>query len=311
MPAISVLIAVFNGEHYVEETIGSLLGQTLSDWEIVIVDDGSSDDTPRQLVRLAARDARVRVFTQANAGLTHSLNRALDAATGTYVARIDVGDIARADRFAQQKNFLDRRPEVVAVGSHLVWISPEGWPVALYRCPLTHAEIDGGHISGLPGQMAHACLMIRREALTSIGGYREEFVVAQDYDLLMRLAEIGFLANVDEVLMKYRLDPEGISSRRRDDQLRWAARALHDARTRRGLAPLDAPPRLWTFTSRNDVLSKWVREAIESGYYRTARRYAWRLLYARPSLNALRLLIRAGREEVRAVASGHARVVGW
>jgi glycosyltransferase involved in cell wall biosynthesis len=310
MPAVSILMAVFNGARYVEETVRSLQGQTLADWELLVVDDGSEDQTPRLLARLAAEEPRLSVTSQSNRGLTPSLNRALVAATGTYVARIDVGDIARPDRLAVQKEFLDRHGDHVAVGSHLLWITPEGWPVAVYRCPLSHEEIDGGHVTGYPGQMAHACVTMRREALMSVGGYDEEFVVAQDYDLLLRLAEVGRLANVDDVLTKYRVDPEGVSSRRRDEQVRWAGEALRRARKRRGL-PDRAQPPLWTAKGPRDVLSKWVREAIESGYYSTARRYAWRLLLSGPTPPSLRLFLRAVFEEARGVATGNVRVPQW
>jgi len=311
MPAVSILMAVSNGERYVEETIQSLRGQTLKDWELLVVDDGSEDDTPRLLARIAEQEPRLSVTTQANAGLTASLNRALASASGTYVARIDVGDVARSDRLALQKNFLDGHGDHVAVGSHLLWITPEGWPVAVYRCPLSHERIDAGHIAGHPGQMAHACLMMRRAALATVRGYREEFVVAQDYDLLLRLAEVGRLANVDDVLTKYRVDLAGVSSLRRDEQVRWVGEALQRARKRRGLPQLDEPPRLRTFAHPSDVLLKWVTEAIESGYYSTARRYAWRVLRCHPTLIALRLLLRAALEEARQAASGNARVAQW
>lgn len=311
MPEVSVLMGVYNGERYVEETVRSLQGQTLANWELVVIDDGSTDATPRLLARLADEDARLRVVTQDNAGLTASLNRALGLASGSYVARIDVGDTARADRFARQRDFLESHGDHVAVGSHLLWITPEGWPVAVYRCPTGHEEIDAGHVAGRPGQLAHAGLMVRRSAILSVRGYGEEFLVAQDYDLLLRLGEIGRLANLDEVLTKCRVDLEGVSSRRRGEQVRWAGEAVRRARIRRGLPPLAEEPPLWTFADASDVLMKWTREAIQSGYYSTARRCGWRLFRRRPSVTAIRLLLRAAMEEARAVAMGNTHFAEW
>ena len=304
-------MAVFNGQEFVEATIGSLQRQTLSDWELVVVDDGSEDCTPAILASLARADPRISVITQTNAGLTAALNRGLTHAKGIYLARIDAGDLARANRLALQKAFLDTHADHVAVGSHLLWITREGWPVGEYRVPLEHDVIDGQHIGGIPGQMAHGCLMMRLDTLRSIGGYVEHFVVAQDYDLLLRLAEVGKLANLDEILTKYRVDPDGVSSRRRDEQIRLVGDALVRARRRRGMPALATHPPLWTFRSSSDLLAKWVREALLSGYYSTARRYAWRLLRSAFSVTAVRLLLRALYEEARGNALGSSRVPGW
>jgi glycosyltransferase involved in cell wall biosynthesis len=308
MPAVSVLTAVYNGARYLDETIESVRAQTLVDWEFVIVDDGSEDETPRLLEQWVKREPRILVFRQANAGLTRALNRGLELATGAYVARIDVGDVARSDRFAKQKAFLDQRADHVAVGSHLLWITPEGWPVGTHLCSLTHDAIDQAHLAGLPGQVPHAGMMARRAALLDLGSYCDDFVVAQDYDLLLRLGEVGRLANVDEVLTKCRLDPEGVSSRRREDQIRWAREAVTRARSRRGLPALDALAALWTAKTHTDLLDKWVRQAIVSGYYSTGRRYGWRLLRAQPQWAAARLFLRAAYEEVREAVLGPRRI---
>jgi glycosyltransferase involved in cell wall biosynthesis len=297
-------MGVYDGARHLTETLESITKQTLEDWELIIIDDGSQDETPHLLGEWLAREARLQVTRQENGGLTRALNRALRLASGTYVARIDVGDVAHADRLAKQKAFLDDRPDHVAVGSHLLWITPEGWPVGPHLCPLSHEQIDQAHIAGLPGQLPHAGLMARRTAVVGVGSYDDQFVVAQDYDLLLRLGESGRLANLDEVLTKCRLDPDGVSSRRRDEQVFWAREALTRARSRRGLPALDTVTPLCTARTRSELLDKWVREAIVSGYYATARRYAWRLLRTRTRWSATRLFVRAAYEEAREAAVG-------
>ncbi len=312
-PAVSVLMAVYDGAAVVDETLASLADQTLVDWEAVVVDDGSRDGTLRVLEEWSRREPRIVVTHQENAGLTRSLNRGLARARGTYVARIDAGDVARPDRLATQREFLEANAEHVAVGSHLLWTTPEGWPVGVHRCPLVHAAIDAAHIAGTPGQIPHAGLMVRRAALTAVGGYCEDFAVAQDYDLLLRLAERGRLANLDAVLTRCRLDPDGVSSKRREEQVRAAREAVARARVRRGLPPLAAEPRLWRGGGRTELLERWVREAIVSGFSSTARRYAWRLWRERPGWMSTRLLLRAAYDEARGAVVGRQPdgATGW
>src|SRR5262249_2653313 len=133
----------------------------------------------------------------------------------------------------------------------------------------------------------------------------------QDYDLLLRLGERGRLANLDDVLTKCRVALDGVSSRRRREQVKWAEEALRRARARRGLPPLDGPMNLWTSDDRADFVENWTREAFRSGYYSTSRRYAWRLVRMRPSRSALRLLIRAAIEEARAARRRELPAVEW
>lgn len=298
-PAVTVLMSVFNGAGIVSETLESIRTQTLDDWELIAVDDGSSDGTAKVLAGFATRDRRVVVVRQENQGLTRALNHGLASAQGAYVARIDAGDVAHPERLARQKAHLDRVETDVAVGCHLLFVTPEGWPVQVYAPALTHAEIDGGHIAGCPGQIGHPALMARRSALMAVGAYCEDFRVAQDYDLLLRLGEVGGLANIPEVLTRCRLDLEGISSLRRHEQVELVARALRRARARRGLATLQEAPRLWSPTTRADIVEKWVREAITCGFFATARRYSLRLFLLRPRASSLRLLARATIEDLR------------
>jgi len=299
VPRISVLMSVFNDEAHLRATVESLRAQTFEDWELVLVDDGSTDGTPRVLADLAERDPRIVALRHANQGLTLSLGVAAAAARGLYLARLDSGDQAEPERLARQKAALDEQPDLAAVGSHVLFVTPEGWPVNFYRCPLTHEEIDGGHIAGLPGQMAHAGLMLRRSSFDRIGGYCADFAVAQDYDLLLRLAEIGQLGNLDRVLTRCSLSLAGVSSRRRGEQVRLAALALSRARARRGLPAADSQPRLWTPEREEDLLEKWMREALVSGFPVTARRLGWRLLRQRPGHGTVRLLARAMVEACR------------
>ena len=114
-PTISVVMAVYNGEEYLHETMNSIIRQTFDDWELVVVDDCSKDSTPAILAEYAERDSRIRILKNTeNKRLQYSLNRAVSEVHGKYILRIDADDVCRVDRFAKQFKFMERHPELAA-----------------------------------------------------------------------------------------------------------------------------------------------------------------------------------------------------
>ena len=134
-PSLSVVMAVYNGERWLAETLASLSSQTFGDFEIVAIDDGSTDGSAAILAEAAARDARYRIITQANRGLVASLNRGLAESRAPLVARIDADDVAEPERFARQVAFLQAHPEVAALGSAIRIIGPDGASAACRPIP--------------------------------------------------------------------------------------------------------------------------------------------------------------------------------
>jgi len=231
-PAVSVLMSVWNGAPWVSEAIESVLSQTASDLELIVVDDGSSDRTPALLA--AVRDPRLRVERQTRAGLTRSLNRAAGLARAPLLARLDADDVARPERLARQRGFLDARPGVGLLGSAASEVDPSGHEVRIVRPPQADREIRRALIRRNP--FVHSSVMMRRALLERVGGYDETLAVAQDYDLWLRMSEHTQMANLPDPLVVRRLLPGRVSMRRDSDRLRTEAWARWRA-VRRGAYP--------------------------------------------------------------------------
>jgi glycosyltransferase involved in cell wall biosynthesis len=228
MAKISVVMAVFNGAETISGTMASILGQSERDFEVIVIDDGSTDDTPRLLAEIAHSDERVRVMTQPNAGLTRALIRGCAAAESPIIARHDSDDRSHPERLAKQLAVLEREPDVVLVSCSTSFQAPGGEQLYIssgegeaVRESLLHADV--AHIRGLS---SHGSAMFRRSAYTAAGGYRAEFRFAQDLDLWVRLAKLGRIAFVPEVLYEARVDARAISSHNRGQQIESARVAL-------------------------------------------------------------------------------------
>jgi cellulose synthase/poly-beta-1,6-N-acetylglucosamine synthase-like glycosyltransferase len=273
---------VFNAEKFLRAAIDSILGQTWSDFEFVIIDDGSTDGTGEILRKYEQEDPRVRLVFCEHVGVTNALNEGLAVSRGEYVARMDADDVSMPERFAVQVDYLDEHPEVVAVGSAIETMDTEGAALGFSRWAETHEEIDRLLLRG-QGGLAHPSAMIRLEALKAIGGYRPEFRYAQDKDLWLRLAEHGRLANLPLPLLRYREHAGSIGFAHRDEQSEALRRAVHDAYMRRGLAePGEAVIRVPARLSLGEQHRRWLKTAVRAGNFGTAFKYARRLLSDEP-----------------------------
>jgi hypothetical protein len=251
VPEVSVVMSIFNDAATLRATLSSVLLQEGCDFEFVVIDDGSTDQTPSILDQCAAQDPRLRVVQQQNTGLTRALIRGCELATGEFIARQDAGDVSLRGRLAAQVGFLRAHPSAVMAACGVQFLGPLNEPLSELRRPML--DLDTGlrqsTISTVSGPPHHGATMFRRCAYARAGGYRAPFVVAQDLDLWLRLAEEGRCLGMDSVLYQARLQADSISSRRRDEQFRMAQLALEcrTARARTGsdhqmLAITDAPP---------------------------------------------------------------------
>ena len=220
-PRVSVLMAVRDGVPWVKDAVASVLAQTLSDLELIVVDDGSVDATPALLADVD--DRRLLVERRSRAGLTCALNVALARASAPLVARLDADDIALPERLQRQVAFLDAHPEVGVVGSAAREIGDDGLEVRVIRPPEDHVALRRALIRRNP--MVHSTVTMRRGAVEAVGGYDARFAVAQDYDLWMRLLAVTRLANLPQTLVVRRLLPGRVSVARDTDRLRAEARA--------------------------------------------------------------------------------------
>lgn len=292
-PIISVLMPVYNAERYLAKAVESILMQTFADFEFIIVDDGSTDQSLKILQNYAVQDSRIRLTSRANQGLVYSLNEMIGQARGKFLARMDADDIAMPERFAKQVTFLQAHPECVAVGAQVLLIDPVELPLCKFAKPITHEQIDFAHLSGKGGgSIVHPSVMMRATAVSQIGGYRPEMESAEDLDLFLRLAEIGRLANLQEVLLWYRMHPKSIGHTRRLEQLQKANQAVCEAYKRRGLGPPSCLEKMDSQeTSLAALYRKWAWWGLGNGHLTTARKYAFWALKAEPiSLQSWKIL---------------------
>lgn len=276
---------VRNGAEFLEEALRSALDQTWRNLEVVVVDDGSTDATPQILAHLSRIDNRLRAVRLANpSGIVGALNHGLQAARGEYIARLDADDVACPERVRLQVDFLEHRNEVVATGGRVLYVDRDGDPLGCPEILLNHGEIDAYHMTGRGGGVCHGAALFRRQVLMEIGGYRPEFSAAEDLDLLLRLAEVGQLANIPQTIQKVRLHPTSHSLRNREAQRDQCFEALHQACRRRGVELGTAQfafPLLSEDTFGTDEF--YARFAIAHREIRTALKHSFRRVNANPT----------------------------
>jgi glycosyltransferase involved in cell wall biosynthesis len=208
---IDVVLPVYNGARTIVESVASVLGQTVTGIRILVVDDGSKDDTPRLLKKLARADKRVTILTKANSGIVDALNCGLAHATAPYVARQDSDDRSFPDRFARQLDVLRADSDVVAVSGACMHIDKHGHATGTTYRPRDPDQASYRTLPSTEPYLLHPFLMVRREAYQAVGGYRYAYH-AEDTDLYWRLRRIGRLVNLHAPMGEMRLHEESVSN---------------------------------------------------------------------------------------------------
>lgn len=264
-PTVSVVMSVYNGACFLRQAVESILAQTLADLEFIIVDDASTDDTPRILDSI--RDPRIlRLANGRNLGLTRSLNRALRASSGHYIARQDADDWSFPERLERQVAHLEGNPRIGLVGTASRWIDAAGAAVRDWYPETDPMRIQTMLLHSIP--FLHGTFLFRSACLADLdGGYDESIPVAQDCDLLLRLSESWDLANLPAVLYVHRVHEEAVTSRRSGEQKHYLMVA-QQAAVRRRLAGGRA--RLGLRLRR--AVPAWARS---SSRRRLSQRFAW------------------------------------
>lgn len=230
MTAVSVVITTYNEAEFIAEAIDSMLDQTIEDFELVIVDDGSTDATP-DIVR-GYDDPRIRLFPEDRLGRSAALNRAIRRAGGEYVAVVDPDDRSKPHRLEVQREYLDAHPAVGIVGSAYEAEHAIRNESYTRRYPTSDAAIRRAMAKFVP--IPHSSMMARREALLAAGLYDETREVIVDLDLYIRVADEYDLANVEEPLIRRRIRPDSnfhslfSDRKRRLALLRLNARAIRE-----------------------------------------------------------------------------------
>lgn len=232
-PRITVLLPVYNGADFLRPAIDSILTQTFPDFELLVIDDGSTDDS-REIAG-AYDDPRIRLIENGrNLGLIATLNRGLDLARGEFIARMDADDISLPERFARQIAFLDANPGFGGCGT---WFEKcAGRACVTLRMPETPGLIRLFLVFDNP--FLHSSMMLRRQLLDEHGlRYDPAFPHTEDYELWVRCSERMDLANVPDVLMRYRDHPGNVSHRYSREQDSAAGRVRARQLRNLGLSP--------------------------------------------------------------------------
>ena len=214
---VSVVMPVYNGQAFLREAIGSVLAQTHRDFELLVIDDGSTDDSPAILRELAATDSRLRVIRQQNGGGARARNRALAEATAEWIVNLDQDDIMLPDRIERQLAFIAAHPAVKTTSCRAYYINAAGKIFGKTKCePITTREaFERYFASGEAIGINHPAAALHRPTILALGGYRPAFEGAEDLDLWNRVAERGHLVlQQDEVLMKYRIHGTSVMASR-------------------------------------------------------------------------------------------------
>lgn len=220
-PLITVLMPTYNCIQYIDEAIESILSQTYANFELFIIDDCSTDGTNERVRHYGKLDSRVRVIPKKQrTGYPQSLNMGLKQAQGTYIARMDADDISLPSRFMQQVTFLEKNPQIGVCGSWIDYIGTQQTPTLKY--PTKHSRLLI-HLFFNKAIFCHPSVMIRKEVLDVNNiCYKPEYAPAEDHALWIELSKCCQLANLPEVLLKYRKHPQQVSVIQADTQQHWS-----------------------------------------------------------------------------------------
>ena len=231
-PQISVVMPVYNGEHYLAGAIDSILAQTFADFEFIIVDDGSADGSAAIIREYARRDARIRSLRMdSNQGISNALNQGIAAARGEFIARMDSDDVSLPQRFQTQLDYLRAHPDVGVLGSAMQTVDENLAHQAVWKYPVPHSMIVYRMLTNSSG-FGHPSTMTRRSLLSDVGGYKAAPGGAEDLDLWMRLASRTRFANLPDTLLLYRRHAGALTTTR-DAALRADAQRLRSAALQR------------------------------------------------------------------------------
>ncbi len=228
-PLVSVVIAAFNAAQHLGEAVESVFAQTFRDFELVVVDDGSTDGTPDVLARYRSDPRLVVLSHSTNSGVAVALTTGCRHAQGRYIARLDADDVAHPDRLARQVAYLEERRDVALLGSAAIFTDAGGREFARFSYPATHEAIRERLETG--SAFVHSAVTMRQDAFESVGGYRLS-ASGQDYDLWLRMVERFPAANLADFLVRFRVHDSQLTAGRLREQALCSLVAKAAARRR-------------------------------------------------------------------------------
>lgn len=297
-PRVSVIMPAYNAERFIAAAVASVMRSTFADWELLVIDDGSTDKSVANAEAAAANDARVRIIRVPHSGIANVRNTGLREARGEFIANLDSDDLMFPERLQVQVAYLDAHPACVALGTRALIIDENDRPQDVRVRYLTHAEIDGAHLAGMPGAIWNPTAMFRKAAALQINGYESELAsTGEDFDLWLRLAQVGELRNLPDVLNCYRVHGSNISINTvgKEQRHQVALASLARAFARRGIANRvperqSAPPLTQAELLCDKALLSYF-SGNRRGAFLTALRACAHNPFAVKSISALRLIL--------------------
>jgi len=282
--SISVLMPVYNAEKYIEAAVDSILKQTFTDFEFIIINDGSTDGTLDILQRYARQDSRIRLISRENKGLVATLNEGLALAKAPLIARMDADDIALENRLYMQKSYMDDHGEVVCIGSRARIIDDRGRFLILTNTKIGHKEVEKSALQGCTPIM-HPTAMMLTKAVNQVGGYQQSNYPAEDLALWIQLSELGRIDNIADVLLEYRIHDNSITTTAHNLQLQKLREISEKACKKRGLnleflAKASRPN--GSRISRFDLKLKHGWWAFSNKQWKTSAIYAAKVIFLMP-----------------------------
>lgn len=201
---VSVLMPAYNAEKYIAEAIESILNQTFKDFELIIINDCSTDETWNLIQKYSKLDNRIKSFQNtSNLKLSKTLNRGIDLANGKYIARMDADDVSMPERLQKQFDYMEQHPDVGIIGSTMEIMNADGKIIGKRRYGLIDAQIRRNMYRYSP--FCHPAIMIRKSILELAGKYDERWNPAEDYELYFRIGKYSKFANLEDSLLRYRI----------------------------------------------------------------------------------------------------------
>ncbi|AAM30837.1 glycosyltransferase family 2 protein [Methanosarcina mazei] len=207
---ISVVMSAYNSEKFISDSISSILDQTYENWELIIINDASSDNTLKIVNQFSEKDPRIKVIdNENNLGLTISLNIGINNSKGEFIARLDSDDFAEPSRLEKELDHLHAYPEAGLVGSGAHLINSSGNKIGSMNVMSQPYFVNRFLINLNP--FIHSSIMVRKKALDNVGSYREKFRYSQDYDLILRLSDKYKLSNIALPLIRWRVSDSSVT----------------------------------------------------------------------------------------------------
>lgn len=215
-PLVSIIMPAYNAEKYLEESVESIVNQRYSNWELIIINDGSSDATGNLISKYVGQDSRiVGLDNTSNKGLVYTRNRGLQSAKGKYVANLDSDDVADPNRLKLQVDYLETHPDVVLLGSSCELIDQNGKHLGFEKRTIPQHRLKS--LLVFSNYFINSTLLIRKDKLDGLS-YTDSYAPAEDYQLVTQLKDRGELVNLNQVLVKYRLHDNNISAIKKKEQ---------------------------------------------------------------------------------------------